>query len=577
MMSKRLNHRRRLPLFFIVAATCLLVVVPAGPVHAQTDDSDGDGPTPVGERSGATPGPPAPEDTEIKLPEMLLEVEEAQLERVQAELPETAQARLGEVGIPLPTETELAISNAAFEVPGLGPGEGVAAGPAAPVSLYSDAVLGAGSMNHIFGSLSLYRLGENPRFRLQFTHDGRDGYNFEDPGTGFFDRTEDLSGWVETGDTTTARFEGGFVEHERGLQGQPTFFSTKTRFLDGRAEVETPFGEQYGFRARLDTGYAERLRSVPDENQAPAGSEVYLAPDTRVSIETTAGTFYADGRYLFRLLEDDGEVIDQGLGASIGADLLLAREVSAAAEVGVLWPLEEFVYVPFLLRLTATPASAVTIHAEGGMEPRPLRVAQRWRSYPTFATTETDGDPPGWLEEWYGEAGVLFDIADLPITAEFSGRYTWLRDVPDFVAYDPATGATTYELEDRMSVRPAASLQVDVPPIGVEVGWDSVLLDRAVAEPLHTGSLGVDITNEEETLGARADLTGNYYESFVVPMLDLGGHVDVSEAVRVSVDALDILAPLMEDGRPRVGGEVTDAFPFVEPGFRLVLKTRVSL
>jgi hypothetical protein len=549
----------------LVLSALLLAAAVAAPAFSQQ------------ERDTPTPGPPAPEDTEIKLPELLLEVEEAELDEVRAELPETAEARLGDIGIPLPTENELAISPAAFEVPGLDDGEAVAAGQGAGVSLFSDAVLGVGSMNHILGSLSLYRLGDEPRFRLQFSHDGRDGYNFEEPGTGYFDRTEELTGWIEGGRRTTSRLEAGFVEHERGLQGQPIFFSTKSRFLDGRGELGIPFGDRYRFSPRLEASYAERLRTVTDESEAPAGAESSVGPGARVSIETTPGTFYADAEYLLRYLDDDEDGIAQGVGLSLGTDLLLGREVSASAEVGVLWPLEEYVYVPFSLSFTATPAESLTLSLGGGMEARPVRFALRWRDLPTFATTDADGDVPGWFEEWYGTAGLLVDIPDAPLSAEVRGRVSLERDVPKLLGYLPAAGETGYELEDRLSVTPESTMRWDFTPLGIEAGWRSVLLDRAVTEPLHAGRLGVDLRNAEETLGVRADVAAELFESVQVPTLDFSGYVDVSEAVRISADILDVLSPMIPDGRPRVGGEVSKEFPFVEPGFRVVLKTRVSL
>ena len=550
-------------MFAVFAA--ILTLGPSLPLSAQD------------ERGGATSGPEAPDDTEIKLPELLLQVEEAELERVQAELPETAEARLGEVGIPLPTESELAISPAAFEVPGLDEGEAVATGAGPGVSLYSDAVLGLGSMNQILGSLSLYRLGDQPRFRLQFSHEGRDGYNFEEPGTGYFDRTEELSGWIEGGERTTTRFEGGFIEQERGLQGQPTFFSTKSRFLDAKVELDTPFGDRYRFSPRIEGGYAERLRTVTDESQAPAGAESFVNPGARVGVETTPGTFYADAQYLLRYLDDDEDGLSQGLGLSLGADLLLGRQVSAGAEVGVLWPFEDYVYVPFSLRVSATPAEALTLSLGGGMEAAPVRFSERWQETPTFATTAADGDVPGWYEEWYATAGLLIDVPDAPLSAEVSGRAAWKHDVPDLLGYVPAAGETGYTLEDRLSVTPEASMRWDFAPVGIEAGWQSFLLDRAEIEPRHAGRLAVDIRNAEETLGARGDLRAELYDDVEMPQLDLSAYIDVSEAVRISTDVLDVLSPLMPDGRARYGGEATEDFPFVEPGFRVVIKTRVSL
>lgn len=544
---------------------------------AQDTGEDAEEPS-IEERANREPGPDAPQDTEIKLPELLLEVEEAQLEQVQAELPQTAEARRGEVGVPLPTEAELAISPAAFEIPGPeGDGANVTTEPSDTVSLFSDAVLGAGSMNHILGSLSLYRLGESPRFRLQFSHDGRDGYNFEEAGTGYFDRTEELSGWIEGGKTTTGRLELGFIEHERGLQGQPTFFSTKSRFLEGSGELDVPFAEQFRFSPRVDAGYAERLRSVADESLAPAGAESFAHPGARVNVDTDVGTFYTDMSYLFQYFEDDDDAVAQGFGLAIGADLLLGRQVAAGAEVGVLWPLEDYVYVPFTAEITATPGDAWTMSLEGGMEAKPLRFAERWQDLPTFATADDDGEIPGWTEEWYGQAGVRVDVPDSPITSEVSGRVAWLHSVPDLLGYVEETGAITYELEDRLSFEPEATMRFDFSPLGFEAGWHSILLDRAKTDPLHDIRLGAEIKNQEETMGARADFSEEVYQGLSTPELDLSGYLDVTESVRISADLLDVFAPLMKEGRPRIGEDLSDDFPFVAPGFRFVLKTRVSL
>lgn len=522
-------------------------------------------------------GPEAPEETEIKLPEVLLEVEEAELDHVRARLPETAEARLGDIAIPLPTEAELAISPAAFEVPEPG-GEGdtvLAAGDG--VSLYSDAVLGVGSMEHIFGSLSLYRLGEQPRFRLQFSHDGRDGYHFEEPGTGFFDRTEDLSGWIEGGERTTARLEAGFVEHERGLQGQPTYFSVKSRFLDGHGELHVPFADRYTFSPRLNGSYAERLRTVPGGSEAGAGAETEIDTGARIGIETAPGTFYADASYLLRYLDDAEDGFAQGIGLALGAELLLGRELSADAEVGVLWPFADYVYVPFSFRLTATPVELLTVNLDAGMKPRPLSFSRWWRDYPTFATSTADGDVPEWSEDWFGRAGVLVDVPETPISSEVSTRVSWQRNVAELEAYRPDQGETVYELVDRLTVEPAAMLRWDFSYLGLETGWRSLLLERGPDQPRHTGRLSLDLRNQEETLGFRADLTEEIFEAPTTPELDLTGHWDVSEAVRISADVLDVLAPMLEDGRARIGAETDDDFPFIEPGFRVVIKTRVSL
>ena len=117
----------------------------------------------------------------------------------------------------------------------------------------------------------------------------------------------------------------------------------------------------------------------------------------------------------------------------------------------------------------------------------------------------------------------------------------------------------------------------DAGPLGLETGWRSILLDRAETEPLHDGRFGVDLRNQDETMGIRMDLSEKIHEELVTPELDLSAYIDVTESVRISTDLRDILAPLIDDGRPRIGDGLNDDFPFVTPGFRFVLKTQVSL
>ncbi|TFH04114.1 MAG: hypothetical protein E4H09_04110, partial [Spirochaetales bacterium] len=140
-----------------------------------------------------TAGPSEPTDTDIMIPDLLLKVEELTVDDVQAVLPPEGALALGQISIPLPAAGDLTVDESAFTVPL--PGAAVA-GPGSTSSFFSSGRLGAGSVNHIVGDLSLYKLGESPRFRVEFAHEGLDGYQFQDAGTGFFSSTNTVSGWI---------------------------------------------------------------------------------------------------------------------------------------------------------------------------------------------------------------------------------------------------------------------------------------------------------------------------------------------------------------------------------------------
>jgi len=91
-------------------------------------------------------------------------------------------------------------------------------------SLVTHGVFGAGSMNSLLGSLSLFRTGERDTLRLRFSHEGSDGWDFHAPGTGYSGREENLDGralFRGTSGETVA--EGSFTERELGLQGKAPF------------------------------------------------------------------------------------------------------------------------------------------------------------------------------------------------------------------------------------------------------------------------------------------------------------------------------------------------------------------
>jgi hypothetical protein len=62
-----------------------------------------------------------------------------------------------------------------------------------------------------------------------------------------------------------------------------------------------------------------------------------------------------------------------------------------------------------------------------------------------------------------------------------------------------------------------------------------------------------------------------------MPNLSLSGALEAGGGVEFVVEGVDVLSPLLPDGRPTIGPTVDAAHPFIEPGFRVSLFTRISL
>ena len=122
----------------------------------------------------------APGEPEIIMPQVILQVEDLSVEKVEAQLPPEEDLLPPVRTIPVLGEGELAVGEPTIPA---APVE--SEGPARPSNdrlLSSEVKLGAGSLNMISGSVALKTLGPDPRFSLQFQHETMDGFGGHDPG-----------------------------------------------------------------------------------------------------------------------------------------------------------------------------------------------------------------------------------------------------------------------------------------------------------------------------------------------------------------------------------------------------------
>lgn len=202
------------------------------------------------------------------------------------------------------------------------PRETIVAGDFADTTnqVFFNATLGGGSVGSVLGSINVYRLGDGPQFRLGYDHAGADGFNFNEPGSGFFVQENTLDTWLRFGreDGASLEIEGRYEDRRFGLQEQPLFYSADTRGLEGSIDTSWEWGVRSS--AGVEVALSDRRRvlaSLDSDTDSPEESHRLVVGEVfgrlewpRLRLET--GADY-EGRF------DDGTPVDPS--SSVGLTL----------------------------------------------------------------------------------------------------------------------------------------------------------------------------------------------------------------------------------------------------------------
>lgn len=525
-------------------------------------------------------GVPAPADTDITLPETFLEVEELLIETIEAALPQPPELAPALVAVPLPTEEELRISDAAFEIPDLEE-PGVRVEPAVgESSFFADGVLGTGSNYHILGSLSLYKLGADPRFRFEFAHESIDGYQFKSPGSGYFQREDTIEGWVTSALAQRLSFEaeGKFADREEGLQGNQTYYSAGHRFLSGRTDVRFAAGNRFDVGLGVGAGLTERILTIKAEDEdPPRDDEVFVSPRLWLAYNRPRAVYRLDGQYELRTFSGDELDTVQSLGASLGAEFGLTDSLFADARVGLHWDVGDDLFVPFRLGLTANIDDELTLGAAGGYRVQPQRYFDLWQRVPMLDFASLAGSPPLPESAWYGGANLSWITLGRRLTVDAAVELALRSNALEVRPFDGTENVFPYRQTALTTLAPQLGLTWRWRFLELGAGWEASLIDRTVLDAAQTYTVSAQAVHASERFGANLESRMELFDELVVPRLGAGAFFKVTQGVQFVMELRDLLAPGMPDGRPQVGDSVSDAYPFIEPGLRVIIKAQVSL
>jgi hypothetical protein len=520
-------------------------------------------------------GPSEPTDTEILIPDLLLRVEELTVEEVDSVLPGEGDLALGQISIPLPGAEDLAVDDAAFEVrrplEALSTGGGVS-------SFFSSGRLGAGMVNHVVGELSLYKLGDSPRFRLEFSHEGMDGYQFHEPGTGYFSNTNAVRGWLaRASEATSLDLVGSFEERAEGLQGQSTYFSVGTRATSASASLEWIPDPLIQVSADLDGSMTSRIFSASGGGPVPRQQEFVVAPRIEGVVSISAVDLSLETSYLLRFLSGGEIPVHQDIDLIAGVSLALPS-LALAGEIGIFYPFGGRLQYPWSVSVGALLGEAFEATLRGGYRVEQYRLTELWSEHMLLAPGDADGSADLESNEvWFAELDTRWS-GPAGLTASGALGFAANSGIIEIQPFDGATDLFPFIQRSSMILDAAARVGWQPSPrIQFEVGWSGAFLDTITGVPTSSMDASIRVTDRNERFEGAVEGHTSFYPEPLLPWLGVSGAFNASEGVEFVLEVADILAPLATGGRPTIGPLVDANFPFISPGLRASLFARISL
>lgn len=520
--------------------------------------------------SGTNPAV-VPTEPEIILPQVILQIEDLSVEKVEAQLPPEEDLLAPERKIPLLSEGDLPIGEPS--IPSPGPEVEPNAGQPKDRLLSADINLGAGSPNRIVGSISLKTLGQDPRFSLLFNHETIDGFAGNPSGAGFNLRNDVLDGGLKfkVAGVDTA-LSGTFSDNETGLQGQSPLFTARLgRTLDGTAAFSAVPLDWLTLRAGA-SGDADWLTLQGAPPQQLAG--VRVAPSVSAEARFGAMKIGLETLYAFRVDPETDQAPGGSLHrfratASFGADLSTAFTFDASA--GWFVNSARLSRFPFSATVTATPFEFVTFTVGGGYKVTPYDMHDVMSIHP-LALPNSITDDSG----WFGDASVQFTFArDLSASMVAAFMASEAMPVGDSNQYLGTTGNRLFPVTQKRGTHLSTKAGMRwgiTQSFSLSGSWTHEFLDRPFFTPID--SLEAELVALEPggrfggtvSVAVAPTFTGELQQ----PVLRVSTFAKVSDAVKLQLVGDDLLGLL--PGDPRL-----DIAPYVAPGFRVTGSLSISL
>jgi hypothetical protein len=543
------------------ALVLLLAALSVGSSWAQTAQQSG-------QQSASPAGGPG--EPEIVMPQVVLQIEDLSVEKVEAQLPPEDDLLPPERTVPVLSEGELAVGEPSIPGPGIDT-EPVGT-PASNRFLSSEVNLGTGTLNNIVGSVSLKTLGADPRFSLQFAHETMDGFSrggisTYQPGSGYSLRTDDLNGGLKfrLGPVDTD-LSGAFAERETGLQGQAAAYTAAlSRTLNATASFSATPLDWLSLNGAVGGTYDSLTLEGGTPLQLMGAS---VSPSLSADARFGNVTFGLSTGYTYR--SDTASPVpdlhrftaDATFGLSLPATFLVD------GSAGWFWNSAGLSLFPFSLLVTGTPFEFFTMSLGGGYKVVPYDIGDILAAS-SFALPAGISDDRG----WYGDASVqLAFTRDLAVTTKVSFMASEALPVGSRTQ-DPTTGLFTMTQGAHNELSTDLGLRWGITQaFSLSAKWTHQYLDTAffsTSDSFSAELLGLDSAGRFG--GSISVLVApTVTQVLQQPVLRMSGFWKVADSVKLQLEGDDLLQPLTGTSR-------LDIPPYVSPGFRIIASLSMSL
>jgi hypothetical protein len=553
---------------FLSAALLLaLAALPLSAQSTQTAQPAASTQQPTDANPAAAPGEP-----EIVMPQVILQIEDLSVEKVEAQLPPEEDLLPPERTIPVMNEGDLAVGEP--QIPASAVDTEAGARQQADRFLTSEVQLGAGSQNMITGSMSLKTLGQDPRFSLQFNHETLDGFAGHDPGSGFNLRDDGLNGGLKfrLGAMDTD-ITGSFSENENGLQSNPAgvpYNTALARSLAANASFSASPLEWLALNAAVGAGYD----SLTLEGSTPLPvTGLHVAPTLSAEARFGVVKIGLDTSYWYRseTMSSTDQLNRFQVGSTFHIDLPATFILEGSA--AWFWNSAGLSLFPFTLSATGTPFAFLTMSLTGGYKVVPYELNDMISAH-SLASPDLSiplADDRG----WFADASVQLTLTrDLAVTTKLSFMASEAMPVGS-TSLDAATGLYTIAQQQGLRLDSDVGLRWGISQsFSLSAGWTQEYLTL----PLFASSYAITV----ELIGLEP--TGKFGGNFSIvvspivtgllqlPVVRLSGFWKISDVVKLQLDCDDLLWPLL-------GGPRWDVAPdtYVTPGFRIAGSLSMSL
>ncbi|MBN2353267.1 MAG: hypothetical protein JXD23_11900 [Spirochaetales bacterium] len=509
-------------------------------------------------------------DDEDLFPSVTLEIEDLSIEKIEAGLPDSEPLMAFERRAPLPGPGEISVAEPAVDT--LLPQANGTAAPAG-TSFFTSVLFGAGLQSNLLGRINLYRLGLSPVINLLFDYENADGYDYRRVGLGYGERRDEFAGGIKlASDRLSFAAEGGFRERERGLQEQTPYFSASDRFSRLSLDFSARAGDLFTFAAAADgavTSFSVTGAAAPPYPADYPPTEYLAGGKVSGDLAWPAVRTGLSLAYRFRTIPGGGFETHR-FRADLDARWDPLDALRAEASVGVFTSTGVPYLFPWFARVRWFVFDRLSLTLGGGYRVRERNLAD---VRDEFAFSDFPGSLPD-NHGWYGEAGTQASFANLllltvdAVLAENSD-YARLASSPDPltglypVAYD--SHVPTLSVDGRLKL-----------PIA---GWLTLSSVNRLVLPFASGnaptvSLGGEAAADETTGAFGAKLSVRFSTDplgrWEFPSLDASAYVRIVDNMKLTVEALDLLQPL-------IGGPRYALYPYLAPGIRARFKIEITL